>query len=49
MQAIAELAGVAEEDRRMIFAWSNMMTGIDDPEFGGDFGAATTASAEMMQ
>ena len=33
----------------MIFTWSNMMTGIDDTEFGGDFGAAMTASAEMMQ
>jgi cholest-4-en-3-one 26-monooxygenase len=49
LQAIAELMGVAEEDRRQIFSWSNMMTGIDDPEFGGDFGAAMTASAEMMQ
>ena len=48
LQAIAELVGVPEEDRRKIFAWGNAMTGIDDPEFGGDVRAATEASAEMM-
>jgi cholest-4-en-3-one 26-monooxygenase len=48
LQAIAELVGVPEEDRRKIFGWGNAMTGIDDPEFGGDVGAATQASAQMM-
>jgi cholest-4-en-3-one 26-monooxygenase len=48
LQAIAELMGVPEEDRRRIFEWGNTMTGIDDPEFGGDMQAATIASAEMM-
>jgi len=48
LQAIAELVGVPEEDRRKIFAWGNAMTGIDDPEFGGDMDAAITASAEMF-
>jgi cholest-4-en-3-one 26-monooxygenase len=48
LQAIAELMGVPEEDRRKIFEWGNTMTGIDDPEFGGDMQAATVASAEMM-
>ena len=48
LQAIAELMGVPEEDRRRIFKWGNTMTGIDDPEFGGDMQAATIASAEMM-
>ena len=48
LQAIAELVGVPDEDRRQIFAWGNAMTGIDDPEFGGDMQAATEASAQMM-
>lgn len=48
LQAIAELVGVPEGDRRKIFRWGNQMTGIDDPEFGGDSEAAMTASAEML-
>ncbi len=48
LQAIAELVGVPDEDRRRIFEWGNQMTGIDDPEFGGDREAAMVASAEML-
>jgi len=48
LQAIAELVGVPESDRRKIFRWGNAMTGIDDPEFGGDMEAAMVASAEML-
>lgn len=48
LQAIAELVGVPEGDRRKIFQWGNAMTGIDDPEFGGDVQAAMVASAEML-
>jgi cholest-4-en-3-one 26-monooxygenase len=48
LQAIAELVGVPEEDRRKIFRWGNQMTGMDDPEFGGDMEAGMVASAEMM-
>ena len=28
--------GVPQDDRRMIFEWSNRMIGIDDPEYRGD-------------
>ena len=48
LQAIAELVGVPEQDRRRIFEWGNTMTGMDDPEFGGDTEAAYVASAEML-
>jgi cholest-4-en-3-one 26-monooxygenase len=48
LQAIAELVGVPEEDRKKIFTWGNRMTGADDPEFGGDRQAAMVASAEML-
>jgi cholest-4-en-3-one 26-monooxygenase len=47
LQAIAELVGVPEEDRRKIFEWGNAMTGIDDPEFGGGR-EANHAAVEMM-
>jgi cholest-4-en-3-one 26-monooxygenase len=30
---IAELLGVPQEDRRMVFEWSNEMIGSDDPEY----------------
>jgi len=33
LQAIAELLGVAQEDRRNVFDWSNAMIGYDDPEY----------------
>jgi len=48
LQAIAELMGVPAEDRRTIFEWSNLMTGIDDPEYQGDMDATLSASAQMM-
>jgi cholest-4-en-3-one 26-monooxygenase len=35
LQAIAEIMGVPQEDRRLLFEWSNAMIGIDDPEYGG--------------
>lgn len=33
LQAIAELIGIPQEDRRNIFDWSNQMIGYDDPEY----------------
>jgi cholest-4-en-3-one 26-monooxygenase len=47
LQAICELVGVDEEDRRKIFAWGNIMTGIDDPNIA-DKDAGMVASAEMI-
>ncbi len=43
---IAELLGVPQEDRRMVFDWSNRMIGSEDPEFqipGADPGEAAMA------
>jgi cholest-4-en-3-one 26-monooxygenase len=45
LQAIAELLGVPQEDRRKIFAWSNEMIGYDDPEYEGD---GPAAAAELV-
>ncbi len=51
LQAIAELMGVPQEDRRKLFEWSNRMIGADDPEFQKDavgMEAANGAAAEIF-
>ncbi|WP_028936256.1 cytochrome P450 [Pseudonocardia spinosispora] len=45
LQAIAELIGVPQEDRKKIFDWSNQMIAADDPEIEID---QMTASAELL-
>jgi cholest-4-en-3-one 26-monooxygenase len=36
LQAIADLLGVPQEDRRKLFEWSNQLLSYDDPEIEGD-------------
>ncbi|MFE3262308.1 cytochrome P450 [Nocardia sp. NPDC059229] len=50
LQAIAELLGVPQEDRRKLFDWSNQMLNYDDPEYGdtATTDASTNASAEIL-
>ena len=38
LQAIAEIMGVPQEDRQLLFDWSNRMIGLDDPEYAADDG-----------
>jgi cholest-4-en-3-one 26-monooxygenase len=45
LQAIAEIMGVPQEDRRLLFAWSNRMIGADDPEYATE--DASVAAAEL--
>ena len=45
LQAIAELLGVPQEDRRKIFDWSNQMVGSEDPEYEAQ---TMTAGAELV-
>ena len=47
LQAIAEIMGVPQEERKMLFDWSNRMIGLDDPEYAGDPSDGATASAEL--
>ncbi|MBY6413177.1 cytochrome P450 [Rhodococcus sp. BP-252] len=42
LQAIADLIGIPQEDRKKIFDWSNEMTSYDDPEFDIDPVEAST-------
>ena len=45
LQAIADLLGVPQEDRRKLFDWSNQMLSYDDPDVPGD---PDTAAAEIL-
>lgn len=45
LQAIAELLGVPQEDRRKLFDWSNQMLAYDDPEYDAD---PEVAAAEIL-
>jgi cholest-4-en-3-one 26-monooxygenase len=42
LQAIAELLGVPQEDRKKLFDWSNQMISYDDPEYEIDPEVAST-------
>jgi cholest-4-en-3-one 26-monooxygenase len=44
LQAIAELLGVPQQDRRQIFDWTNQMVGAEDPEYQAE---TMTAGAEL--
>src|SRR5437588_4146201 len=46
LQAIADIMGVPQEDRKLLFQWSNAMIGSDDPEYG-DGSQAMDASAQL--
>jgi len=53
LQAIAEFLGVPQEDRHLVFKWSNTMIGSDDPEYAsekdeaGQTAETMAASAEL--
>jgi cholest-4-en-3-one 26-monooxygenase len=51
LQAIAEVMGVPQEERHLLFGWSNRMIGADDPEFASREGASVddgqAAAAEL--
>ncbi|HBX78764.1 MAG TPA: cytochrome P450 [Acidimicrobiaceae bacterium] len=50
LQAIAEIMGVPQEERHLLFDWSNRMVGADDPEYNKDPANtldATMAAAEL--
>jgi cholest-4-en-3-one 26-monooxygenase len=46
LQAIADIMGVPQEDRKLLFQWSNAMIGADDPEYG-DGNQAMEATAAL--
>ena len=44
LQAIAEIMGVPQEDRQMLFEWSNKIAGSEDPEYADE---GRTAAFEL--
>jgi cholest-4-en-3-one 26-monooxygenase len=47
LQVIAELMGVPQDDRHLVFDWSNKMVGSEDPEFEVPPELSTQASMEL--
>jgi cholest-4-en-3-one 26-monooxygenase len=47
LQAIAEFLGVPQEDRHLVFDWSNRMIGSQDPDFGTTPEESQAAAAEL--
>lgn len=47
LQVIAELVGVPEDERHEVFAWTETMMTLDDPEMGNTVDDARAAMAEM--
>jgi cholest-4-en-3-one 26-monooxygenase len=47
LQVIADLMGVPQEDRHLVFDWSNRMIGAEDPEYQVTPEASTQASMEL--
>lgn len=48
LQVIAELLGVPQADRHLVFDWSNRMIGSEDPEYQGSAEEAQLASMELF-
>jgi cholest-4-en-3-one 26-monooxygenase len=48
LQIIAELMGVPQDDRHLVFDWSNRMIGSEDPEFGVSRDQAMNAAFELF-
>jgi cholest-4-en-3-one 26-monooxygenase len=47
LQVICDLMGVPQEERHLIFDWSNRLIGFDDPEFQTSHEDALVAAMEM--
>jgi cholest-4-en-3-one 26-monooxygenase len=47
LQVIAEVIGVPQDDRRLVFDWSNRMVGSEDPEYQRANEEAQTAAMEL--
>ena len=49
LQAIAEIMGVPQDERHLLFDWSNKMVGADDPEYQRAEGGAEDATAAAAE
>jgi cholest-4-en-3-one 26-monooxygenase len=49
LQAIADIMGVPQEDRHLVFDWSNRLIGFNDPEFRDQTNPAEEAGAAAAE
>jgi len=49
LQIICEMMGIPPEDEARVFAWTNVILGAGDPDYGGSFESLMTNSLEMYQ
>ena len=49
LQIICEMMGIPPEDEARVFAWTNVILGAGDPDYGGTFEALMQASVEMYE
>ncbi len=49
LQAIAEIMGVPQEERHLLFDWTNAMIGADDPEYNKDENNRAVAQAAAAE
>lgn len=45
---LADILGAPQEDRHLLYDWTNRLVGIDDPEYGGDPKVYVKAFMEMF-
>jgi cytochrome P450 len=48
LQIICEMMGIPAEDEKQVFAWTNVILGAGDPDYGGTFEHLTEISLEMF-
>jgi methyl-branched lipid omega-hydroxylase len=48
LQIICEMMGIPDSDFKTIFAWTNVILGAGDPDYGGSMQALMTAALEMF-
>jgi cytochrome P450 len=49
LRIICDMMGIPREDERRVFAWTNVILGAGDPEYGGDFPSLMAASVELSE
>jgi cytochrome P450 len=49
LQIICEMMGIPASDEKQVFAWTNVILGVGDPEYGATFEQLMTASIELNQ
>ncbi|HKF16399.1 MAG TPA: cytochrome P450 [Candidatus Dormibacteraeota bacterium] len=49
LQIICEMMGIPREDESRIFAWTNVILGAGDPDYGGSFESLMASSLEMYE